>query len=222
MFTGLIETTGIIRSVHRGNKSLTIGILPEHDDFSVSIGNSVAVDGACLTAESASGNELTFTAVYETLSHTTLPGRRAGDMVNLERSIRLGDRLEGHIVLGHIDGIGRIRSDRKQGDSLIRTILIPENLRRYMALKGSVAIDGISFTIAESLDDAIAVACIPHTLRETTMSHKHTGDEVNIECDIFARYIAHQLYFNQKHGIPDELSDKENSGILSLLERNGF
>ncbi len=222
MFTGLIETIGIIRSITRGNKSLTIGILPDCDDYAVSTGGSVAVDGACLTVESISGKELSFTAVHETLARTTLTKKRVGEKVNLERAIRLGDRLEGHIVLGHVDGIGRVLSDQKKGDSLLRSVWIPENLRRYMALKGSVAVDGISLTIAESNDETITVSFIPHTLSETTMGQKHVGDEMNIECDIFARYIARQLYFNRKQGIPKGSSEKEGPGILSLLESNGF
>jgi len=222
MFTGLIETIGTISSISRGNKSLSLRILPAKDDYPVTIGGSVAIDGACLTVESVSGKELSFTAVYETLYRTTLINKRVGEKVNLERAIRVGDRLEGHIVLGHVDGVGKIVSDQKNGDSLARTVLIPEEFRKYMASKGSVAIDGISLTIAESKNDAIIVSFIPHTLSETTMALKRVGDEVNIECDIFARYIAHQLYFKRSDDGPEHKSDKKSPGILTILESNGF
>lgn len=225
MFTGIIETIGTIKSIRRGNKSLTLQILPDCDDYTVLKGGSVAVDGICLTVESVFGKVLSFTAVYETLEHTTLARIRAGDRVNLERALCLSDRLEGHIVLGHIDGVGRIVSDRQCGDSLFRTIWVPESLRRFMAHKGSVAIDGISFTIAESREETITVAVIPYTLSETTMTVKQAGRQVNIECDVFARYIDRQLNFNPESDIEKSLSKREtgsNAGIISLLEKNGF
>ena len=224
MFTGIIETVGTVKSLQRGNKSLTLGILPGIDDYTVSTGGSVSVDGACLTVESERGNVLSFTAVYETLEHTTLAQLKNGSRVNLERALRLGDRLEGHVVLGHVDGVGRIGTDRKYGDSIYRTIWVPLELRRFMALKGSVAIDGISLTIAETGDETITVALIPHTLSETTMSTKQPGQQVNVECDVFARYIHHQLSTDTELDIKNRTSSKQDtsSNILSLLEDNEF
>lgn len=220
MFTGLIETLGTIHSIQRGNKSLTLRIIPDSDDYAVAIGSSVAVDGTCLTVESISGKVLSFTAVYETLEHTTITQIKAGDRVNLERSLRLNDRFEGHVVLGHVDDVGRIVSDQRCGDSLLRTIWVPENLRRFMAHKGSAAIDGISLTIAETREETVTVSLIPHTLSKTTMGIKRSGSQVNVECDVFARYIFHQLHFNQISEI--EKIKKSNTDILSLLEKNGF
>ena len=224
MFTGIIETIGTVKSLQRGNKSLTLGILPDCDDYAVSTGGSVSVDGACLTVESERGNVLSFTAVYETLEHTTLTQIKTGSRVNLERALRLVDRLEGHVVLGHVDGVGRIVTDRKYGDSIYRTIRVPLEFRTFMALKGSVALDGISLTITETGDETIAVALIPHTLSETTMPLKQPGQQVNIECDVFARYIHHQLTtdkgLNSKTRSPDK--QNKNSNILSLLEDNEF
>jgi riboflavin synthase len=224
MFTGIIETIGTVKSLQRGNKSLTISIIPDYDDYSVSRGGSVSVDGACLTVESVRGNVLSFTAVYETLEHTTLSQIKSGSRVNLERALRLGDRLEGHVVLGHVDGVGRIVTDRKSGDSVYRTIGIPVELRKFMAHKGSVAIDGISLTIAETADETITVALIPHTLSETTMSTKQPGQQVNIECDVFARYIHHQLSTDKGMDTQNRSSAKQDtsSNILSLLEDNEF
>lgn len=224
MFTGIIETLGTIKSLQRGNKSITVSILPDYDDYAVSIGGSVSIDGACLTVESESGNVLSFTAVYETLEHTTLAQMRTGARVNLERALRLSDRLEGHVVLGHVDGVGRILNDKKYGDSIYRTIGVPKKLHRFMAHKGSVAIDGISLTITETKDETITVALIPHTLSKTTMSIKNTGNQVNIECDVFARYIYHQLNFNGASETGEfSFKDKEkNKNILSLLEDNEF
>ena len=149
---------------------------------------------------------------------------KTGSRVNLERALRLVDRLEGHVVLGHVDGVGRIVTDRKYGDSIYRTIRVPLEFRTFMALKGSVALDGISLTITETGDETIAVALIPHTLSETTMPLKQPGQQVNIECDVFARYIHHQLTtdkgLNSKTRSPDK--QNKNSNILSLLEDNEF
>ncbi len=227
MFSGIIETIGSVKSIQRGNNILRLDIQPKLDDYPVSIGGSVSVDGVCLTVESISGRILNFTAVYETLEHTTLARIRAGDLVNLERALRLIDRLNGHIVLGHVDGVGHIISDTHKGDNLLRKIWIPEDLRRFMVYKGSVALDGISFTIAEGGEETITIAIIPYTLSETTMSIKRSGWEINIECDIFARYIFRQLNFNRLSDV-DKGNDFQkneflsNKDILTLMEKNGF
>lgn len=223
MFTGLIETVGTLKSVNRGSKSLKLGIIPGQDDFVVAIGGSVAVNGVCLTVELVSGNVLFFTAVNETLKNTTLAHIKVGNQVNLERAMRLGDRLDGHIVLGHVDGVGRVKSDQKVGDSLKRTLWVPESLRKYMAKKGSVAIDGISLTIAENTEDTITISLVPHTMAETTMESIRVGHEVNIECDILARYINHQLNAEDKGTGKSNLSlKKSDKNIISMLENNGF
>lgn len=225
MFTGLIETIGIIKTINKGNKSITLGIIPEMSDFDISIGGSLAVNGVCLTIISKSGDELFCTAVNETLNQSAIKNIKARDKVNLERAMRLSSRLDGHIVQGHVDGIGKIVSDRKVGDALIRTIWIPEDLRKFMASKGSIAIDGISLTIAESGDETISISLIPHSIDKTTMSIKCAGNTVNIECDLFARYIFRLLSYGITTN-PDntELNNniKNNSNMLSILENNGF
>lgn len=223
MFTGLIEAVGTVKSVNRGSKSLKLGIDAGLGDYTVSIGGSVAVNGACLTVELITGNVLFFTAVNETLENTTLTQIKVGDRVNLERAMRLSDRLDGHLVLGHVDGVGRISADRKVGDSLLRTLWIPEPLRKFMAKKGSVAIDGISLTIAGNTEETIIVSLVPHTMAGTTMETMRVGREVNVECDILARYIYHQLKVNKDSAGKSDLSEnKSDNNIISMLENNGF
>lgn len=225
MFTGLIETLGTVKIIRKGNRSLNIGIIPDMKDFSVSKGGSVSVNGVCLSMESSSNNMLYFTAVQETIERTTLSRISSGERVNLERAIRADARFEGHVVLGHIDDIGHIVSDRRYGDSLHRTIHVPLDLRRFMAHKGSVAIDGISLTIAELGKETITVALIPYTISETNISTKQVKDFVNIECDIFTRYIHRQLWYSESPGSKkgrQELKKNNKMDILSLLERRGF
>ncbi|MFP4416302.1 MAG: riboflavin synthase [Fibrobacterota bacterium] len=226
MFTGLIECLGTIAQVQKRQKSITLGLVPDTEDYAVAIGDSVAINGVCLTLESISGKMLFFTAVYETLRRTNLIDITSNQKVNLERALRLGDRLDGHIVQGHVDGVGRISHDKKAGVSLIRRIWIPPGLRPFMALKGSVAIDGISLTIAESTEEDIAVSLIPHTIGTTTMDIKRVGDLVNVECDVLARYIFQLL--RGRRGMqmlsekPPEQSSKDDQRLLSLLENLGF
>jgi riboflavin synthase len=215
MFTGIIETIGTVEQVRRQAKSLRLGIRPSASDYTTAIGGSVAIDGACLTLESRSGGMLFFTAVFETLRRTTLANVEAGRRVNMERALRISDRLDGHLVLGHIDGIGAIVGQRRIGDSVIRTIAIPEELRGYMAPKGSVALDGLSLTIAAATRDTIDISFIPHTLAVTTTLEKKTGDPVNLECDILARYTARLLAVGG-NSQPDDTSD---SRLMNLLER---
>jgi riboflavin synthase len=218
MFTGLIETTGKIVRIS-GSESMTLGILPESRNFDVLQGGSVSINGTCLTLESTDGAVLFFTAIHETLSRTTFNKARLGDIVNLERALPVNGRLDGHFVLGHIDAVGTIKSDRKSGNSIDRSIKIPEKLHRFMAEKGSVAIDGISLTIAGCSDCEICISFIPHTLDKTTMALKRTGDEVNIECDVLARYLARLIdNKNEKSGN----SDKSQESVVDRLERLGF
>ena len=226
MFTGIIESIGTISSVQKKDKSITLKINSEKKDFWVKKGESVAIDGICLTVESITGNILSFTAVYETLQHTTLQNIRTGLKVNLERALCLSDRLNGHIVLGHVDGIGHIVSDQRLGEGVYRTIWIPKELRQFMIHKGSVAIDGISLTIAKKNNETIVISLIPFTSAETTMSIKKEGQMVNIECDIFARYIYNQikLYSDSQLEKEDSISEKSpsNTNILKIMEKNGF
>jgi riboflavin synthase len=221
MFTGLIETTGVIKDLRRSRQSLILGITPRALDFNVSIGASVAVNGACLTLESVSGDMLMFTAVRETLSRTTLAKANRGDSVNLERALPASGRLDGHFVLGHVDGVGIIIADSRQENAVVRSIRAPAETQKYMAEKGSVAIDGISLTIARRRDGEIDISFIPYTLEHTTMALKRPGDEVNIECDVLARYCARLLENDNRSSGNDQGVARGNS-ILDVLERSGF
>jgi riboflavin synthase len=226
MFTGIIESIGTVASVQKKDKSITLKISSGKKEFLVKKGGSVAIDGICLTVESITGNILSFTAVYETLQHTTLQDIRTGFKVNLERALCLSDRLDGHIVLGHVDGIGHIVSDQRFGEGIYRTIWIPREFRQFMVHKGSIAIDGISLTIAKRTKETVVISLIPSTFTKTTMSYKKEGQLVNIECDIFARYIHHQmkLYTNSQSENGDSISEKTplNMDILKLMEKSGF
>ncbi len=224
MFTGLIETIGTIQTVQRGSKSVTLGIAVMENNFKASLGDSIAIDGVCLTVERIRSDCFSFTAVHETLKHTTLSNVFSGNNVNLERALPLQGRLDGHMVLGHVDGVGEIKSRNKVGDSILFSIAVPKELIRFMAPKGSVAIDGISLTIVEYNESCITLSLIPHTLAQTTLMEKGVGKKVNIECDVLARYIYHQLTNLQqgsRSGEPSSSSGESNS-LMSLLERSGF
>jgi len=219
VFTGIIETTGTLREIRGRGSGMRLGVEPDTGAYTVAAGASVCVDGACLTLESASGNVLYFTAVTETLSRTTLGTRRVGDKVNLERALPLAGRLDGHFVLGHIDAVGTILSDKSDGLAVVRTIRIPASVAKFCAEKGSVALDGISLTITRAAAMEIDVSLVPFTIEKTTMAHKRAGDGVNVECDVLARYIGRLL---ETGGV-----DKTNSGavagtLFDTLERSGF
>jgi len=220
LFTGIIETIGSIRCVTRGNKSATIGIVLSTKDFPVAIGGSVACDGVCLTLESVADNVVYFTAVAETLERTTLGKKRIGDKVNIERALAVNGRLDGHFVLGHVDAVGTIVADRTVGDSTVRSIRFPKELARYFAEKGSVAIDGISLTIAAVASDVLDVSLIPFTFKETTMAAKHFGELVNLECDVIARYLERLITFRGTS--PAEGAGPNGSSLFDKMERLGF
>ena len=211
MFTGLIETVGTIIESRGSAEGRVLGIRPDLKEFATPIGCSVAIDGACLTVETISGNQFFVTAVKETLHRSTLGALAPGKRVNLERALQLGGRLDGHLVTGHVDGRGVIISDHREGQSTLRTIEMPRELGMLAAEKGSIAIDGISLTIATMNGNRFSVALIPHTLDGTTMKLKGPRDEVNLECDIVARYISRLVNYNK----PDE-------SVLSRLEELGF
>lgn len=215
MFTGLVETTGVIKRIDRGDDSALLDMQPALQPYEAAIGDSIALNGVCLTVESLDGAAIRFRAVHETLQRSTLAFAKAGDEVNLERSLRLSDRLGGHLVLGHVDALASIVRDRHAGDSILRTFRAPDSIRMLLAEKGSVAVDGISLTIAECTAEGFTVSFIPHTLAATTMKNKHAGDRVNIECDVLARYIFHLL----KSGSIDA---GNGQSLLSKLESNGF
>ena len=220
VFTGIIETIGTIREVRSGIRSVTLGIAPEAPEFFLNVGGSLACDGVCLTLESAPGNVLYCTAVSETLDRTTIGLLRPGHRVNLERALAMNGRLDGHFVLGHVDCVGTIISDRTVGDSVVRRVRVPKDVSRFIAEKGSVAVDGISLTVSAVEDpDVFGISLIPFTFEKTTMLLKKTGDKVNIECDVIARYLARLMSDSPKDSPKDEAS---GSSLFDTMERLGY
>lgn len=189
MFTGLVETVGEIVAVtgRKGSSRLTVASdLPGGD---IRIGESVSVDGVCLTVVDVSGGKLRFDAVAETLARTTLGAARPGRRVNLERALRLGDRLGGHLVQGHVDAVARVMRVVARGDDWrVRVGFVPA-IRPYVAMKGSVAVQGVSLTVSALGRSGFEVALIPETLRRTTLGALRAGDPVNVEVDLVARYL---------------------------------
>ena len=193
MFTGIVETTGTITSTRQvpGGRRLSVDIGPMAKECR--FGASLSINGVCLTVADATGNTLEFDVIAETLETSTLGGKRVGDRVNLERSLQAGGRLDGHFVQGHIDGratVTRVHASPREHVIWLRP---DATLKSYIIPKGSVAIDGVSLTIAAVEDAEFSVAFIPTTLERTTLSSLAVGDVVNIETDIIARTIIHHL-----------------------------
>jgi riboflavin synthase len=186
MFTGIIEERGTVRS--RDGSRLVVGCRTVAADSPV--GASVAVNGTCLTVVSNDGASLAFDLSDETLARTDLGELEAGAPVNLERPVSLAARLGGHIVQGHVDGVGRVEAVEPdaEGGATLR-VVVPIELQRYVVHKGSIAIDGVSLTVAEIAGDAVAIALIPHTLDVTTLGQVAPGDRVNLEVDVLAKYV---------------------------------
>jgi len=182
MFTGIVREVGTVRAFD-GSR------LVVETSTDAGIGDSVAIAGVCLTVTGREDGALTFDVVAETLDRTTLGRLAVGSRVNVEPSLRAGDPLGGHIVQGHVDGIGRVRSLEPEGDGARLTVEAPPELLRYCVEKGSITIDGVSLTVAGLAEDAFSVALIPHTLSETTLSALDPGDEVNLEADVLAKYV---------------------------------
>lgn len=190
MFTGIVEDTGVIKSVDKKDKESTFTIsVGKMSLGEAALGDSIAVNGACLTVTALDGSEFTVDASHETLSRTTLGALAPGSKVNLERALRSGDRLGGHIVNGHVDGVGEVVSKTKSGGSFIFRFSLPEELAKYVVEKGSVAVDGVSLTVNSAEGSEFTVNIIPFTLAETTFGGLGPGSRVNIECDIIAKYV---------------------------------
>ncbi len=192
MFTGLITDVGCVRTIERraGDDAWRIAIDTRYDIADVAVGASVACGGPCLTVVEKGPGWLSFDVSGETLSRTTIGGWTEGTRVNLERALKLGDELGGHLVTGHIDGLGEITARRPEGDSLRLSTRAPQDLARFIAPKGAIAIDGVSLTVNEVDDAVFGVNIIPHTQSETTLGTLSIGDRVNLEIDLIARYVA--------------------------------
>lgn len=189
MFTGLIETQGIITRVERANGGAQMEVYAPEFGRDMAIGDSIAVDGACLTIANFARGAFVADVSEETLGKTTLGGAHQGAKVNLERALRLSDRLGGHMVTGHIEGVGRLLMRHPSGNSTIYQFQVPFELMDYIVPKGSVAIDGISLTVAQIHGDSFAAAVVPHTEAVTTLKDKAIGSSVNVEVDVMAKYV---------------------------------
>ena len=217
MFTGIVEEVGKIVSVKKGAQSLvlTIGGNTIFDDLK--IGDSVAVNGVCLTATSIGNHQFTADVMPESISMTTFTNLKVNQPVNLERAMAANGRFGGHIVAGHVDGTGRIVNMKRTDNAIVFTISAPKSIMDYVIYKGSITIDGISLTIMRRTDSSFSVSIIPHTLGETILGFAHIGTEVNLETDIAGRYIRHFMNLGSE---PTE--DKPKKSMQSLLVENGF
>lgn len=212
MFTGLIEEIGEISSIKKADKSLYLTIKASKIPDGLKIGDSVGVNGACQTVIEFDEASFKVFASEETLSVTTFNDFKIGTKVNLERTMRLSDRLDGHLVSGHVDGTANVESIKNQGEAFEFTFKTKPEFFTQIVKKGSITVDGISLTVAHSDTDTFKIAVIPHTFKSTNLQFLRTGDRVNIETDMIAKYV--EKYLSSNHN---------NSKIdMNLLERNGF
>jgi riboflavin synthase len=194
VFTGIVEELGTVRRVHPVGGGARIEIAATQVLAGTAIGASIAVNGCCLTVVELGEGGFAADAVTETLRRTCLGALTTGDPVNLERPVRLEDRLGGHLVQGHVDAVGTLRAREPNSDGSQRVeFAAPAAVLRYVVEKGSITVDGVSLTVAEVLDDGFAVAVIPHTLAVTTLGAKAPGDGVNLEVDVIAKYVERLL-----------------------------
>ncbi|HOV78523.1 MAG TPA: riboflavin synthase [Bacillota bacterium] len=215
MFTGIVEELGTLRSVRKGADSAQLVIAAEKIIPGLRIGDSVAVNGVCLTAVRFDDRGFTADVMAETLYKTNLGTLKSGDRVNLERALRLGDRVGGHLVSGHIDGVGTVSRLEKHDIATLVTVKAPDEVMRYVIKKGSVAVDGISLTVVDLTDDSFLVSLIPHTAASTTLGRKRIGDTVNLEGDIIGKYVEKLL--NRKE------NNTAGSGLtMGFLAEHGF
>lgn len=195
MFTGLVEELGRVSAVEMRPEGRRFWIAASNITADAAIGDSIACSGCCLTAVAVEPGRFAVEAVPETLARTTLGDWREGTPVNLERSLRMGDRLGGHLVQGHVDAVGTVLAVTPEGDGSRVAIGYPESLHRFVAMKGSVTVDGVSLTVAGLHPDRFEIAYIPHTLAVTTAGEYRPGTRVNLEVDLLARYLARMLEF---------------------------
>lgn len=216
MFTGIIEEIGVIASTQKGAKSTRLTVHGERIFQDLKLGDSVAVNGVCLTVSSLEGTRFRADVMNETLIRSTTGQLKAGSPVNLERAMAADGRFGGHIVSGHIDGMGRIVGVESESNAIIYTIEADDKILRYIVEKGSIAIDGISLTVIDVSQKTFTVSVIPHTRRMTILSDKKAGDQVNLENDVIGKYIERFLQAK-----PAE-ETKKSSITAEFLAHAGF
>lgn len=217
MFTGIVEELGKIKKISQGADSARLLIEGAKVLEDVKIGDSIAVNGICLTVTEFNHIFFGVDVMAETLRKTNLLQLKPGDYVNLERALRLGDRLGGHIVSGHIDGVGTIVSMQKEDIAMLTEIKAPPKVMKYILTKGSVAIDGISLTVVNHTQDTFVVSLIPHTAKLTTLGYKKIGDQVNLESDIIGKYVEKLLGSENS-----QKEDKPKGMTLEFLAEQGY
>jgi riboflavin synthase len=216
MFTGIIEGLGTLAAIKSHGRGRRLVIESDFDLSEVRIGDSLAVNGACLTAVTIDGRRFEVDLSPESLATTTFKDARTGERLNLERALRLSDRLDGHLVSGHVDGIGVLQSRERHDNALLIRVAAPPNLTRYMIHKGSVALDGVSLTINRCDDASLDVTIIPHTAHLTTIGFKPVGSPVNIETDLIGKYVERFTTTARGTGEPASAVDRE------FLIKTGF
>ncbi len=220
MFTGIIEETGTVSAVRKGNVSSRITFSASVVLEDIHEGDSIAVNGVCLTATDITDKTFTADVMAETMRRSSLGSLKSGDRVNMERAMLCGGRFGGHIVSGHIDGTGTVVSMKREENAVWVTVGADSSLLRYIIEKGSVALDGISLTVAAVSDRDFKVSIIPHTASETTLLSKKPGDRINIECDMIGKYVEKLMGLNRD--ATGKKVDNESRITREMLVRNGF
>lgn len=219
MFTGMVEELGTLDQILKGPRSARLRIAAAKVLEGVKIGDSIAVNGVCLTVVSFDRSSFSVDVMAETLARSSLGDLRPGEKVNLERALRLGDRLGGHFVSGHIDGVGKIQSQNELDIALVTEITAPRGVLKYVLVKGSIAVDGISLTVVEVKERSFTVSLIPHTAKMTTLGLKKTGDPVNLEGDIIGKYIERLMLCKNNN---TENTDETDGISMGFLAEHGF
>jgi riboflavin synthase len=220
MFTGIIEGQGTIGAIRPAGQGKRLTIEADYALDQTKIGDSIAVNGACLTVVKISAKKFEVDLSPETLATSTFDKAKRGDRLNIERAMRLSDRIDGHLVSGHVDGIGVIRQREKLGNAIMVTIAVPEALSRYIIHKGSIAVDGISLTINTCEPQSFTVSIIPHTAGLTTIGIKQKGDAVNVETDMIGKYVER---FTRGESTHNREKTTASSGIdMEFLAKSGF
>ena len=215
MFTGIVEEIGTINSIFQNRENARIKIDANKVLEDVNLGDSICTNGVCLTVTEYDSKSFIVDVMGETLRRSNLGELKKGDKVNLERALALGGRFGGHIVSGHIDGVGVIREFANEGNAIWISIETSNDILKNIVFKGSITIDGVSLTVAYVDDDIFKVCIIPHTQSETILTSKKTGNKVNLECDVIAKYIEKLLMVQEKQ-------EKKKTIDIDFLKENGF
>ncbi len=222
MFTGIVEELGeLVNRQHASGTGTSLVIKASRVMDDLDIGDSIAVNGVCLTVARRSSNTFYADVMPETLRKTNLHQLNPGDLVNLERALSVGGRLGGHFLSGHVDSVGKIIAERNEGNALVKTIRAPEEVMRYIIKKGSIAVDGISLTVVDLGDNWFTVSLIPHTAGVTTFRYKHKGDTVNLEADMLVKYVEKLLEGNNKGQMNDK-GQRKSKISYEFLQEKGF